>query len=231
MSLTAPASTKGRLVVLISGSGSTLQNILDAIDRREVAAQVVLVVSSRASAKGLQIASGRGIDTAVVPSARFKDKSSKQTDWKAFSAALTDVVLPAAPHLVIFGGFLCLYELPSQLEGRCINIHPALIPAFSGRGMYGAAVHQAVVQRGCKITGCTVHFVTNEYDAGPIILQRVCSVTAQDDVESVQAKVNAEERIAYPEAVQMFVDGRLSIRDGVVHIAPAVKTKPSWWLE
>ncbi|EEQ98705.1 phosphoribosylamine-glycine ligase, putative, partial [Perkinsus marinus ATCC 50983] len=100
-------------------------------------------------------------------------------------------------------------------------IHPSLIPAFSGEGMYGNLVHQAVVKRGVKVTGCTVHFVTNEYDAGPIILQKVCEISSGDSWEAVRDKVAVAEREAYPAAIQLLVDGCLRVEDGIVEIIEA----------
>lgn len=208
----------GKLVVLLSGGGTTLQNIFDRIDRGELDAEVVLVVSSKDGVKGLERASSRGVPTAVVSSKKYR--KDKKTDWASFSKDLNLVVLGAKPNLVILAGFMCFYEIPPCLDNKVMNIHPALIPAFAGQGMYGDKVHKALVKRGAKVAGCTVHFVTNEYDAGPIIVQRVCKVLADDTADDVAAKVFVEECEAYPSAISMFLEGRLSVQDGIVHVAP-----------
>ncbi len=211
-----------RLVVLLSGSGTTLENIFTHIDTRGLPARVDLVVSSRADAYGLVRAEKHGVETAVVASKAFRRKNREgetRTDWDAMSSRLHEVILPRRPDLVCFAGFMCYYGLPPELEGKTLNIHPALIPAFCGKGMYGHRVHEAVVEAGVKVSGCTVHFVNNEYDAGPIILQRTCPVYASDTADDVAERVGLEERKAYPEAVRLFAAGRLRIRDGIVHVA------------
>jgi len=208
-----------RLVVLLSGGGTTLENIMERIEAGKLRAQVVLVVSSKEGVKGIARAQKRGIPTEVVPSARYRE--GKRTDWTAFSREVSRVVMAAEPDLVLLAGFMCFFQLPPALESKVMNIHPALIPAFAGHNMYGEKVHEAVVQRGAKVSGCTVHFVTNEYDAGPIIVQRVCQITSEDSADAVASKVFREECEAYPEAIRLFLDGRLAVKDGIVHIAPA----------
>jgi formyltetrahydrofolate-dependent phosphoribosylglycinamide formyltransferase len=210
-----------RVVALLSGGGSTLENLFHAIDAGRLPASIDLVVSSRADAYGLERARRRGVETAVVPSRKHRRTlpgGATEPDWDRFSDALDTVVLPRRPDLVVMAGFMCRYRIPDGLEHRVLNIHPALIPAFCGKGMYGLRVHEAVVAAGVKVTGCTVHFATNEYDAGPIILQRTCRVYHGDTPEDVARRVQAEERIAYPEAVRLFAEGRLAVRGGVVRI-------------
>ena len=136
------------------------------------------------------------------------------------SKSIVERIIDADIDLVILAGYMCMFIVPEALESRVMNVHPALIPAFSGQGMYGEKVHQAVVKRGVKLTGCTVHFVTNEYDAGPIILQRICNVDSEDTAETVQSKVQALERQAYPEAIALYAAGRLSVSGGVVSVRP-----------
>merc|ERR1711879_523472 len=151
--------------------------------------------------------------TQVVASAAYR--KDKRTDWDAFSEELNRVVLAAKPDLVVLAGFMCFYKLPAALENKVINIHPALLPAFGGQGMYGEKVHEAVVKRGARVSGCTVHFVTNDYDAGPIIVQRTCPVDpAVDSASAVQKRVFAEECEALPDAIQLAIDGRLKVKDG-----------------
>ena len=126
------------------------------------------------------------------------------------SAEVVAKLEEAKIDLIVLAGYMCMFIVPEAYENKVMNVHPALIPAFSGQGMYGDKVHRAVIERGAKVTGCTVHFVTNEYDAGPIIMQKVCTVEDTDDYLAVQAKVQALERQAYPEAIQLFADARLT---------------------
>jgi folate-dependent phosphoribosylglycinamide formyltransferase PurN len=106
---------------------------------------------------------------------------------------------------------LSLLEVPAKYENRVMNIHPALLPGFGGKGMYGAKVHQGVIDHGCKVSGCTVHFVDNSYDNGPIIVQRTCPVEDADTAETLAHRVFEEEKIAYPEAIRLFQQGRLKV--------------------
>ena len=115
-------------------------------------------------------------------------------------------------------GFLHLWRFPAQLDGRVMNIHPALLPGFGGAGMYGHHVHEAVLKAGCKVSGCTVHFCTNEYDKGAIIVQRCCEVADDDDADSLAARVFEQECIAYPEAIRLFAQERLSVENGIVKV-------------
>lgn len=201
---------------MLSGGGTTMQNILEKIDEGSLNAEIVLVISSKEGVKGLERAKARNIPSVVVESKTFRQ--NKVTDWAAMSAAINAHVLGAAPDLVILAGFMCLYNVPRELEGKVMNVHPALIPAFCGQGMYGEKVHQAVVKKGAKVTGCTVHFVTNEYDAGPIIVQKTCPVYDTDTAEDVQKRVFEQECKAYPEAIRLYSEGRLDIVGSIVQI-------------
>lgn len=205
-----------RMVALISGSGRTVSNLLDVIEAGGLDATLDLVVASRPDATGLQRARLRGVETAVVASAAYR--SGGTTDWAGMSAAVDALVLPRAPDLLILAGYMCLYVVPDALAGKVLNIHPALLPAFGGRGMWGHHVHEAVVASGVKVTGCTVHFATNDYDAGPILLQRTCPVRHTDTADDVADRVFALECEAYPEAVRLFAAGKLRIRGGVVEV-------------
>jgi formyltetrahydrofolate-dependent phosphoribosylglycinamide formyltransferase len=207
-----------RIAALISGGGRTVMNLLDEIEEGRLPARIELVVASREDAKGLQRARLRGLETAVVPSRDFR--RGGRPDWDAMSRAVDEVMLPHRPELVVLAGYMCLYVVPPELEHRVMNIHPALIPAFCGQGMWGHHVHEAALARGVKVSGCTVHFVTNEYDAGPIIVQRCCPVLETDSPDDLAARVFEEERRAYPEAIRLFAEGRLSVVDGVVRVAP-----------
>lgn len=209
-----------RVVVLLSGGGTTLENLCQAMDRGALEARVTRVVSSRAGAFGLERARRRGIPCAVVPSAAFRRAPTAGggaadapgvPDWRAFSDALTPEVDAGAPDLVLLAGFLSLWLLPDRYRGRAMNIHPALLPAFGGPGMHGRRVHAAVLASGARQSGCTVHWLSEKYDAGPIILQRRCPVLEGDTPETLAARVFAEECIAYPEAVRRYVAGERAV--------------------
>ena len=145
---------------------------------------------------------------------RRRSKASVQ----AYSDKITSLLAAAKVDLVIQAGFLSLWRIPERYVGRAMNIHPALLPSFGGQGMYGNHVHQAVLAAGCKVSGCTVHFVTNEYDRGPIIIQRCAAVLENDTPETLAGRIFEQELIAYPEAITLFADGKLHIEGGVVHI-------------
>src|SRR5687768_8473061 len=153
-----------RMVVLLSGGGTTLANLIQKIAAGELTAEIPLVIASTPAAGGLAIAANAGIPTAVV---EWKQHPSTA----AFSQRIFDLVRREQPQLVVMGGWLKLVEIPADFQNRVMNIHPALIPAFCGHGFYGHHVHAAVLDYGAKISGCTVHFVDSQYDHGPIILQ------------------------------------------------------------
>ncbi|MBP8605224.1 MAG: phosphoribosylglycinamide formyltransferase [Phycisphaerae bacterium] len=198
-----------RLGILLSGGGRTMVNIQDQIKAGCLNAQIVLVISSRSDVAGNERARQIGLEPVII---RKKD----YPDIADFSCRIAEELDKANVDLVIQAGWLCLWQIPPQYENRVMNIHPALLPAFGGKGMWGHHVHQAVLKAGCKVSGCTVHFCTNEYDAGPIIIQRVCEVKDDDDADSLAARVFEQECIAYPEAIRLFSEGRLKIIDGVV---------------
>ena len=162
-----------RLGVLISGGGTTLINILEYIRQGKLNAEVAVVISSLSKAGGLAKAKNAGLDAKIV---RKKDYA----DIDLFSKHIEAELVAADVDLVIQGGWLCLWKIPARYENRVMNIHPALLPSFGGRGMWGHHVHEAVLKAGCKISGCTVHFCTNEYDKGPIIVQRACEARSDD---------------------------------------------------
>jgi len=202
-----------KLAVLLSGNGSTLQNILDRISAGELNARVVYVVASRADAFGLERAKRAGIPAIAVPR---KDFSSPE----AFGDRVWGEVRKYAPELIVLAGFMSLLPIPPDFRGRIMNVHPALIPAFSGKGMYGHHVHEAVIEYGAKLTGVTVHFVDEEYDRGPVILQSSVPVREDDTPDSLAERVQAEERALYPKAIQLFAEGRLRIEGRRVRILP-----------
>jgi len=202
-----------RLGVLISGSGRTLQNFLDLEAAGRLKAHVVKVVSSRPDAYGLERARRHGVP-AVTVSRRDYDSVDE------FSNAVTDELMAEEVELVAMAGFLSLYRIPQAYAGRVMNIHPALLPSFGGKGFYGDRVHQAVLDCGCKVSGCTVHFATNEYDRGPIIVQKTVPVLEDDDAHSLADRVFQMETAAYPEAINLFAEGRLRIEGRRVRILP-----------
>lgn len=201
------------IAVLISGGGTTLRNLLERIDARELSAEVRLVISSDPRATGLAFPQARGIPAQVVRQRDYADPGS-------FSEAVFGPCRAAGIHLVVMGGFLKFLPIPADFEDRVINIHPSLIPAFCGHGYYGLRVHEAVLEYGVKVTGCTVHFVDNQYDHGPIILQRVVPVLDDDDGPTLQKRVFSEECKAYPEAIQLFSQRRLERTGRCVRILP-----------
>jgi len=193
-----------RIAVLLSGEGTSLENLLVRMEQGEVPGQVVLVIASKAGAGGLARASRRGIPALALPRVQYRDA-------KAFNDALHDALERSDPGLVLLLGFLSPFELRGRYEGRALNVHPALIPAFSGKGFYGRHVHEAVIAAGVKLTGATVHFVDEEYDHGPIVLQRSVPVQDDDTPETLATRVQALERELIPEAVRLFAAGRLEI--------------------
>jgi len=202
-----------RIAVLISGGGTTLQNLLDRSADGRLPGQVVVVVSSRADAYGLTRAARAGVPTAVV---ERKACASREE----FSARLFECCRTAGADLVCLAGFLQLVQIPEDFAGRVMNIHPALIPAFCGKGFHGPHVHEAVLASGVKVSGCTVHFADNEYDQGPIILQRVVPVLDDDTPDTLAARVFEQECEAYPEAIRLFAEGRLRIEGRRVRMLP-----------
>lgn len=193
-----------RLVVLISGGGTTLRNLLQKIDLGQLEAEISLVVSSNPVAGGLRFAAEAGVPAKSIERRHFNSTED-------YSAAVFAACRAADPDLVVMGGFLKLLVIPEDFENRVLNIHPALIPAFCGKGFYGRRVHEAVLEYGAKVSGCTVHFVDNRYDHGPILLQRTVAVLDDDSPDSLAARVFAAECEAYPEALRMIADGRVEI--------------------
>ncbi len=202
-----------RIAAMISCGGRTLINILDEIEAGELNATVELVIASRGEIAGVELAQTRGLDVRIV---RQRDFANEDDMHDSISAALTDKRI----DLVCLCGYLRWFRVDEQFVGRVMNIHPALLPDFGGQGMHGQVVHQAVLDSGRRYSGCTVHFVDEEYDHGPIILQRTCPILPDDDHGALAARVFAQECIAYPEAIRLFGSNRLSVNDGQVHILP-----------
>lgn len=207
----AEPSTAGqkhvRLGVLISGGGRTMLNILECINRGELDAEIPVVISSRSTVKGVERARDAGLEVKIV---RTKD----YPDIGEFSKRIEEELVGANVDLVIQGGWLCLWKIPERYANRVMNIHPALLPSFGGKGMWGHHVHEAVLAAGCKVSGCTVHFCTNEYDKGPIIVQRTCAVEEGDSADTLADRVFEQECIAYPEAIRLFARDRIEVEQG-----------------
>lgn len=195
---------KLRLAVLLSGSGTTLQNLVDEIRAGWLDASIELVIASRQGLKGSERAEAAGLAHRVIARKSFADVAS-------FSDEVFGRLDEARVDLVCLAGWLSLLEIPEKYLGRMMNIHPALLPSFGGKGMYGHFVHEAVLAHGCKVSGCTVHFVDNTYDNGPIIVQRVCPVQEDDSPETLAARVFEQEKIAYPEAIRLFGERRITV--------------------
>jgi phosphoribosylglycinamide formyltransferase-1 len=210
--------------VLISGSGRTLKNFIDLAARGELPIEIRLVVSSRPDAGGLAFARDAGVPTLVC---RRDDYPPGRTGDEPYGAAIFAACRAAGVDFVAMAGFIKFAPVPADFDDRVVNIHPALIPAFSGHGFYGDRVHRAVIESRAKATGCTVHFVDNQYDHGPIILQRTVPVLADDTVHSLAERVFAAECQAYPEALRLLAAGRVQVIGGQVRILPTPEGQSS----
>ncbi len=206
-----------RLAAFISGGGRTLMNIADYIDRGELNASIELVIASRGDIPGVERAQARGLNTLVVARRDFASE-------EAMHDAITKQLLERSIQLVCLCGYLRKVRIDEPFQWRVMNIHPALLPEFGGKGMYGDRVHRAVLEAGRTISGCTVHFVDEHYDHGPIILQRTCPVLPTDTVETLAARVFQQECIAYPEAISLFAANRLRVVDDQVIILPPINS-------
>ena len=202
------------LAVLLSGGGRTLENFQQLIEQGRLTARIAVVVGSKADAYGLQRARQHGLDAVAVP-------RSDYASVDAFNDAINAVLCRYDIDLVVLAGFLSLYRPPPHLADRVMNIHPALLPAFGGKGLYGDRVHRAVLASGAKVSGCTVHFADEHYDQGPIILQKAVPVKDDDTVERLAARVFAAECELYPKAIQLYAENRLEVKNRRVYIRPA----------
>ena len=200
--MTSPEAKPLRIVVLISGGGTTLRNLLQQVREHALPVETAAVISSTPKARGLEIAAAAGISTIVLQRSAFASD-------EAYGRAIFDECRRVGCDYVVMGGFLKFVPIPDDFALRVINIHPSLIPAFCGHGMYGHHVHEAVLEYGAKVSGCTVHFVDNQYDHGPIILQKPVSVLDGDTPDALAARVFAAECEAYPEALRMLAAGRV----------------------
>jgi formyltetrahydrofolate-dependent phosphoribosylglycinamide formyltransferase len=199
-----------RLGVLLSGGGTTLLNLIQHIEAGQLSASIQLVISTRETAGGLAHARNAGLPTAVIA----------EPDARQASEAMNESLRKAGVELVVLAGFLKPFFPASLYAERTINIHPSLLPAFCGHGYYGMRVHQAVHARGCRVSGCTVHLVNEEYDAGHILHQLAVELDQDDDPEQIRAKVFQAECQALPQVISWFQQGRVSFSAGRAHIAP-----------
>lgn len=197
-----------KIAVLLSGTGRSLANLIGVIQRGHLPVEIATVVSTTPKALGLKIATNAGIPVHVVTS------GENQND------ELFSILDQASVDLVCMAGWLRKVAVPERYKDRIMNIHPSLLPSFGGEGYYGSRVHEAVLQRGCKVSGCTVHFVDDNYDHGPIILQKSVPVLEKDDAKTLAERVFAVECWAYPEAIRLFALRRLLVRDQCVRVLP-----------
>jgi phosphoribosylglycinamide formyltransferase 1 len=209
-----------RLAVLLSGGGTTLQNLIDYIEAGKLSASIVVVISSRPDAYGLVRAARHGLEAICIP---WKASRNAQ----AYHDEVNQTLDRYTPDLIALAGYLQVFRYAPYYRGRVMNIHPSLMPAFCGKGFYGLRVHQAALAYGVKVSGCTVHFADEEYDHGPIILQRVVPVLDDDTPERLAERVAIEERKAYPEAIQLFAEGRLQVDGRWVKILEAAPSPVS----
>jgi phosphoribosylglycinamide formyltransferase 1 len=205
--------TKLKLAVLISGSGRTLKNLIDLAAEGHLPIDIRLVISSSPTAGGLKFAEAVAIQAQIISRSDFPHGGAGS---EAFGDKVFSACREADVDYVAMAGFMKLAPLPDDFAGRVVNIHPSLIPSFCGHGMYGDHVHQAVLDAGVKVTGCTVHFVDNEYDHGPIIWQQPVPVFDDDTADTLGKRVFEVEKEAYPHVLKLLAAGRIKLENGRV---------------
>ena len=200
-----------KIGVLVSGGGTNLQALIDAQGRGELSGgEISVVISSKPGVYALERARSNGIESLVLARADYESISE-------YSAALADALTERGVDLVVLAGFLTIIDekMYERFENRIINVHPALIPSFCGKGYYGLRVHEAALNKGVKLSGATVHIVTPECDGGPIILQKAVAVLEGDTPESLQRRIMEEaEWKILPEAVRLFCEDRITVENG-----------------
>lgn len=209
--MSEPAFKRLPIAVLISGGGTTLKNLLAWHSDGRLPVEFKVVISSAVNAGGLQYAEAAGIPTEVISRKSFDEPQSHRD-------AIFDVCSKRGVELVVMGGYLEHLLIAPEFKNRVVNIHPSLIPAFSGRGYYGMRVHRAVLEYGAKLTGCTVHFVDDEFDHGPIIAQRACPVKNDDTPEALQSRVFELECEIFPEVIASLATREVVVDDRSVTI-------------
>ena len=200
------------IAVLISGTGRTLKNINQRVAAGTLDVDVRLVIASSPKATGVQFAADAGAPSRVLVR---KDYDSDG----AYSEAIFDACRDVRAELVVLAGWLKLLVVPDDYRNRVVNIHPGLIPSFCGKGYYGHHVHEAAIDYGVKLSGCTVHFVDHQYDHGPVILQKAVPVSHEDTADSLAARVFEAECEALPEALQLIAEGRVAVDGRVVRVS------------
>ena len=203
------------IAVLVSGGGTNLQALIDAQARGEIKnGKITLVIASKADAYALERARKNGIATEVIARKEYSDIQS-------YTRAVTDALIEGKADLVVYAGFMTILDeqIVEAFPYKMMNVHPALIPSFCGKGFYGLHVHDAVLESGVKLTGATVHFVTEECDGGPIIIQKAIDVRNDDTSESLQKRVMEEcEWKILPQAVSLFCEGRIKVKGNKTEI-------------
>lgn len=199
------------IVVLVSGGGTNLQALIDAEKRGELGnGKITCVIASKADAYALERAKNNGIKAVTLIRKDYADVA-------AYSKAMTDLLIAERADLVVYAGFMTILDeqVCNAFPYKMMNVHPALIPSFCGKGFYGLHVHEAALAKGVKLSGATVHFVTEECDGGPIILQKAVEVRNGDTPETLQKRIMEEaEWKLLPKAVQLFCDDKISVIDG-----------------
>jgi phosphoribosylglycinamide formyltransferase-1 len=201
-----------RIGVLASGGGTNLQSIIDACERGEIDGDVAVVISNLPDAYALERARKHRIDAYCFP--------HQGVTREQHEADVIECLDQHKVNLVCLAGYLRMLTpvFINKFAGRLMNTHPALLPSFGGKGMHGLNVHQAVLDYGCKVSGCTIHFVTLEVDGGPIILQKAVPVQEDDTAETLQERVLKEEHRLFPRAIQLFAQGKIKLDGRRVHI-------------
>lgn len=195
-----------KIAVLVSGGGTDLQSIIDAVENKKIDCSIEMVIGSKEGIYALERAKNHNISTYVVSKKEYKDKSS-------------DKILELTKgkvDLIVLAGYLSILdgEILKEFNNKIINIHPSLIPAFCGSGMYGLKVHEAVIKSGVKFSGCTVHYVNSEVDGGAILLQDIVPVYFEDDAKSLQKRILEKEHILLPKAIKLISEGKVEIVNG-----------------
>lgn len=203
------------IVVLVSGGGTNLQALIDAEKKGEIkGGKITCVISSKEGAYALERAKSNGIPTRVIPRKDYSDVA-------AYTKAMTEALLEEKADLVVYAGFMTILDeqIVKAFPYKMINVHPALIPSFCGKGFYGLHVHEAALEKGVKISGATVHFVTEVCDGGPIILQGTVDVENDDTPETLQKRImeNVEWKLL-PKAVSLFCEDRITVKDGKAYV-------------
>ncbi|HBJ1650832.1 phosphoribosylglycinamide formyltransferase [Clostridium botulinum] len=195
-----------KIAVLVSGGGTDLQSIIDSVENKEIECSIEMVIGSKEGIYALERAKNHNISTYVVSKKEYKDKSSDKI--LHLTKGKVDLIVLAG-YLAILDG-----EILKEFNNKIINIHPSLIPAFCGSGMYGLKVHEAVIKSGVKFSGCTVHYVNSEVDGGAILLQDIVPVYFEDDAKSLQKRILEKEHILLPKAIKLIGEGKVEIVNG-----------------